>query len=65
VNETSPTISGIAQAGETLTAGLGTWIGDPSSYAVQWMRCQFDHRRSDNSARQRHSTSGTPPCTVP
>ncbi len=34
-----PTISGTAQAGQTLTALPGTWLSFPTSYTYQWQRC--------------------------
>ena len=34
-----PTITGTAQAGQTLNALPGTWLSFPTSYAYQWQRC--------------------------
>lgn len=34
-----PTISGTPQVGQTLTAGTGSWTGDPTSFSFQWQRC--------------------------
>jgi subtilisin family serine protease len=34
-----PTIAGVAQAGQTLSATPGTWTESPNSYAYQWQRC--------------------------
>jgi GH25 family lysozyme M1 (1,4-beta-N-acetylmuramidase) len=36
---TPPEIAGTAQAGQTLTAGAGTWSGSPGSFTYQWQRC--------------------------
>ncbi len=38
-NKTLPTISGTAEAGQTLTAGRGTWTNNPTSFTFSWTRC--------------------------
>lgn len=38
VNLTLPTLVGTARPGETLTCGIGTWTGSPTSYARAWLR---------------------------
>jgi hypothetical protein len=38
-NKTLPTISGTAEAGQTLTATRGTWSGNPTSFRFSWGRC--------------------------
>jgi GH25 family lysozyme M1 (1,4-beta-N-acetylmuramidase) len=38
-NLTAPTIVGTAQAGQVLTASVGTWSGAPKKFAYRWRRC--------------------------
>jgi hypothetical protein len=38
-NKTLPTISGTAEAGQTLTASHGTWANSPTSFSYSWTRC--------------------------
>jgi hypothetical protein len=38
-NKTLPTISGTAEAGQTLTATRGTWANSPTSFSFAWSRC--------------------------
>ena len=35
----APSVSGITQAGQTLTTFAGSWTGAPTSFAYQWRRC--------------------------
>jgi hypothetical protein len=39
VNVVSPSISGTAHVGSTLTASPGTWTGRGLKYAYQWLQC--------------------------
>jgi hypothetical protein len=39
VNTSPPTISGVAQEGQTLTGNRGSWTNNPTSYAYSWYRC--------------------------
>jgi hypothetical protein len=39
-DDSLPTVSGVAQQGQTLTGSAGSWSGtSPLSYAYQWQRC--------------------------
>ena len=38
-NQVPPSVSGTPQVGQTLTAVTGTWTGAPTSYRIQWYRC--------------------------
>jgi hypothetical protein len=38
-NTTLPAVSGTAQDGQTLQTTTGTWTGNPTGYAYQWLRC--------------------------
>jgi hypothetical protein len=48
-NTTQPTITGTPAQGQTLTATQGTWAGDPTSYAYQWVRCPSSGGAPDGS----------------
>jgi hypothetical protein len=39
VNSQAPSVTGTAAVGYLLTAGLGTWQHQPSSYGLQWQIC--------------------------
>ncbi len=38
-NKTLPTVSGTAAVGQTLTAAVGSWSGNPTSYRYSWSLC--------------------------
>jgi hypothetical protein len=38
-NKSVPTISGVPEGGQTLTAVHGTWTGSPTSFSYAWSRC--------------------------
>jgi hypothetical protein len=51
VNSSTPTISGTAQDGQTLTATNGSWAGvTPITYAYQWQRCNSSGSSCDSIA---------------
>lgn len=41
-NLVSPTVSGSAKVGATLTAGPGAWANNPTSFVFKWQRCGTD-----------------------
>ncbi len=41
-NTARPTITGTARVGEQLSAGQGSWTGNPTAYTYQWQRCDID-----------------------
>ncbi len=49
-NTASPTITGNARVGQTLTASDGTWSNAPTSYAYQWVRCNSGGAACVNAA---------------
>ena len=50
INST-PTISGTVQEGQTLTATTGTWTGYPApTYTYQWQRCDSNGTNCVNIA---------------
>jgi hypothetical protein len=36
---TAPSVTGVTQLGQSLTAKAGSWTNDPTSYDYQWERC--------------------------
>jgi len=42
-NTDRPIVSGTPELGEEQTADVGSWAGDPTSYAYQWQRCEADN----------------------
>ena len=41
-NTAAPTISGTAKVGQTLTAGNGSWSGNPTTFSYAWQKCDAD-----------------------
>ena len=48
-NTTEPRITGTASVGSTLSATTGSWTGNPTGFAFQWVRCPQGGGRSDGS----------------
>jgi hypothetical protein len=49
VNTAEPRIRGAASVGATLSATNGSWSGNPTSFAYQWLRCPENGGRPDGS----------------
>jgi hypothetical protein len=47
-NTVAPTVTGMPQVGQTLTASAGTWSGSPASFAYQWQRCDSSGANCSN-----------------
>ncbi len=56
VDTAAPTLSGLAQQGQILTASTGTWNPTPSSYAYQWQRSTDGGNTWTNIAGQTGAT---------
>lgn len=39
VNQTAPSVSGVATQGQVLNVNVGTWVPTPTGYTYQWRRC--------------------------
>jgi flagellar hook assembly protein FlgD/PKD repeat protein len=57
-NTAPPSVSGTPQQGQTLTEQHGTWTNEPSSFAVQWERCDV------NGANCKPITGATSPTYI-
>jgi hypothetical protein len=51
----APHISGRARVGRRLSTTRGTWIGSPTTYRFQWLRCNTHGGSCAGIARARHS----------
>ena len=57
VSTAAPTISGSPIVGQTLTANAGSWRGQVSSYAYQWVHCDSSGACAKPPAGRRRRTS--------
>jgi RHS repeat-associated protein len=56
-DKTQPSISGLVQKGQTLTAGAGIWEGAPSlTYTYQWQHCNASGESCSNVSGATNST---------
>ncbi len=55
-NTALPTIGGLTTQGQQLTAGRGSWSGNPTSYAYQWQDCDGSGASCSNIAGATAST---------
>jgi sugar lactone lactonase YvrE len=59
LNTQLPTITGIAQEGQTLSASPGTWSGvEPISYSYQWQRCSVGSIGAEGSGNGQFERPG-------
>jgi lysozyme len=59
-----PTVAGPAVAGQTLTSSVGTWSGSPTSFALQWRRCDSAGAGCVAVAAATGSTYGLTPADI-
>jgi hypothetical protein len=55
-NTTTPSMSGTATQGQTLSAAKGNWTGSPTSYAYQWRDCDTSGANCTNISGTTAST---------
>lgn len=60
VNKALPTISGAPRQGQTLTAGAGSWTGNPTSFTYRWRDCDRSGNNCSNisGASRTHALTG-------
>jgi hypothetical protein len=54
-NTSLPTISGTTTLGQVLSANVGSWSGNPTSYSYQWQRCTANSSCSSVSGATAHT----------